>query len=385
MIHPHGVAAFFADHYGQQYLLLQRDQPGYYDTVLDEAALDRFLALQDLNPARLALVKDGVLVPTDRWTRIKESLPGPFKTVISTDRIFQCFHEGATIVANNAELTIPTLTLACQAFEQETRHKVQANIYLTPPSAQGFGRHYDAHDIFVMQVRGAKHWRLFDTGEQFPLGFEGFTAEAEPVAEFTLRPGDLLYLPRGVTHEAVASDEATIHVNFAIERRTGVDLIESLATLARDDLFFRRPVPHPLAGDSARSAYVTEFAGQLQTLVERHSADRLLAERERAFAERRLGDMNGRLGTALNLAALTVDSLVRRQAGAPGSWETGADGATIHIAGQRLTIPSFVDPAPFFAEGAFRIGAINGMITNQGRIDLVRLLARAGYLQIVAV
>jgi hypothetical protein len=76
---------------------------------------------------------------------------------------------------------------------------------------------------------------------------------------------------------------------------------------------------------------------------------------------------------------------VRRPPGTPGSWETDTHGAVIHVGGQRLTIPSFVDPAPFLAKAEFRVGAIGGMITDQGRIDLVRLLARAGYLQIVAV
>jgi ribosomal protein L16 Arg81 hydroxylase len=32
----------------------------------------------------------------------------------------------------------------------------QTNIYLSPPNAQGFGTHFDSHDVFVLQVAGSK-------------------------------------------------------------------------------------------------------------------------------------------------------------------------------------------------------------------------------------
>ena len=43
------------------------------------------------------------------------------------------------------------------------------NVYLTPPSSQGFTAHYDAHDVFILQIAGSKHWRLYDAPLRLPM------------------------------------------------------------------------------------------------------------------------------------------------------------------------------------------------------------------------
>ena len=37
---------------------------------------------------------------------------------------------------------------------------MQANAYLTPAGAAGLAPHHDTHDVFVLQVAGAKHWTV---------------------------------------------------------------------------------------------------------------------------------------------------------------------------------------------------------------------------------
>ena len=59
-------------------------------------------------------------------------------------------------------LTVPKPKLAalCRAMEKAFSSHFQANVYLSPPNAQGFGTHFDSHDVFVLQVAGSKIWTL---------------------------------------------------------------------------------------------------------------------------------------------------------------------------------------------------------------------------------
>ena len=92
-------------------------------------------------------------------------------------------------------------------------HPVQVNAYVTPPQSRGFDAHYDVHDVFVVQVDGEKRWRVHQPVHDSPLRDQPWTdhraaveaaAQAPPLVDTVLRPGDCLYLPRGYLHAATA-------------------------------------------------------------------------------------------------------------------------------------------------------------------------------------
>jgi lysine-specific demethylase/histidyl-hydroxylase NO66 len=81
---------------------------------------------------------------------------------------------------------------------------VGANLYLTPPDAQGFAPHWDDIEAFVLQIEGKKRWKLYrprNPNEVLPrysskdLGKEEDTLE-KPFIDVIMQPGDLLYFPR---------------------------------------------------------------------------------------------------------------------------------------------------------------------------------------------
>ena len=39
---------------------------------------------------------------------------------------------------------------------------VGTNMYLTPPGTQGFAPHYDDVEVFILQLEGKKHWRVYE-------------------------------------------------------------------------------------------------------------------------------------------------------------------------------------------------------------------------------
>ena len=76
---------------------------------------------------------------------------------------------------------------------------------VTPSKKQGLAPHYDDVDIFILQIEGKKHWKLYERTQnenKFPLDCSGDLdlsqiADAKLLLECDLCPGDLLYFPRG--------------------------------------------------------------------------------------------------------------------------------------------------------------------------------------------
>lgn len=88
---------------------------------------------------------------------------------------------------------------------------------------QGLAAHYDDHCVFVLQLSGRKRWHVARAPAQPPLP-RLFAPRLAPepglpgAAEHVLSPGDVLYVPRGFAHEALAEGGApSCHVTFAVE------------------------------------------------------------------------------------------------------------------------------------------------------------------------
>ena len=121
----------------------------------------------------------------------------------------------------------------CSVLQEFFGFPVGCAAYLTPAGTQGFPPHYDDVEVFVLQLEGTKAWRLYDRPDTKTRPAADTTTECsgaslgEPTAEITLKKGDLLYLPRGVVHQALAqSDGHSLHLTFSTyQRHTWRDLL----------------------------------------------------------------------------------------------------------------------------------------------------------------
>src|SRR5215468_8721091 len=70
----------------------------------------------------------------------------------------------------------------------------------------GVGPHVDSYDVFLLQGRGRRRWRISRQRDHaFVPGLPLKILERfEPESEWVLEPGDMLYLPPGVAHDGVA-------------------------------------------------------------------------------------------------------------------------------------------------------------------------------------
>ena len=98
-------------------------------------------------------------------------------------------------------------------------------MYFTPPNSQAVPAHSDDRDVILLQLAGEKNWSIYRAPIPLPfteemLGKDGrhipSRVMGDPLYEYTLRPGDVMYIPRGNVHEARTANECSLHVTLAI-------------------------------------------------------------------------------------------------------------------------------------------------------------------------
>lgn len=188
-----------------------------YAGLLSIAALDAFLRTDGARAPRVSMAdesRDGSAgVPEHEYT-----LPDGR---VDLPRLLRRFDAGASLVASQFHETHPPLGRFCRGLEKLFLHACQTNIYLTPPKAQGFRSHFDTHDVLVLQVSGRKRWRVWDGQRvESPTRRTPWPGNLQPDGEphmLLMEPGDALYIPRGVMHDAATEPgEPSLHITVGL-------------------------------------------------------------------------------------------------------------------------------------------------------------------------
>ena len=288
------------------------------------------------------------------------------------------WERGATIVLQGLHLTRPPVGAFCRSLEETLGHPAQANAYYTPRNAQGLPVHHDTHDVFVLQIAGEKRWLVYEPALELPLRDQRYTAAfgdpGTPVEDRVLRPGDVLYLPRGWLHEAVTSETDSLHLTVGLNVVTWLDAFKAGLEELRDDVRFRR---------SWQSAVETEdlldaLRGRLDhDSVGRRARTKLIRSRRpirvgQLRQLRALAELN--LETELERNPTVLAELVERN-------------ATISLVfeGREVSFPRRVrDEVGWLAgsEGPFALSELPGSLDDEGRLVLARRLVREGFLRL---
>ena len=223
--------------------------------------VDYMLSLSDV-PASDVHIIQGNAIKNDR--RVINRVGG-----INAAYVYQRFIKGATIRLHRAQHRLPRVAEFGAELAAALATRVTANIYLTPEGGSGLMPHYDGHDVVVLQCAGRKRWRLYaDFAPATPLPTNDahrFNPQRhKPGAverEVRMAPGDVLWLRRGLMHEAVPEGSGpSLHVTFALNTLTLGELAQRTLELAiEEDVELRREIPwrerlHTEAFDAAAVA-----------------------------------------------------------------------------------------------------------------------------------
>jgi 50S ribosomal protein L16 3-hydroxylase len=232
--------AFLRDHWrGGRYLVTH----GAIDRL---SAVAEIPELRDVDTA-LHAYKGPITVYGEAIIDETEGLAN--RMIVAASQGRRRYDQGCTLELDGAEAHIPALRTHLEKLSDELELPkgtfAKAIVYASPRRS-GLGAHFDAYVNFIVQLRGIKAWYLaenrnvnaplshYDLNEQpfVPEELEtywrgeaprDYRAEAERV---DLRPGSVLFLPRGYWHSTEAEEEV-LSVNMTFSVPTWMELLLS--------------------------------------------------------------------------------------------------------------------------------------------------------------
>ena len=266
LIAPMPKSVFLEDYLDRKHLVL-RGAPDRFAHVLPWADIERLVEMRGIwNERNLKLFLDGAPV---RWEdyctqqrRNAEQRPVP-----EPERVRYWIGRGASIILNGVDSLTPGLGSVNAALERAGLGGCWANVYISWPGHPALPLHRDSSDVFVVQVDGCKTWNIWEARDKWPSPHPAFklppvdqliAQRGRLLEQITLRQGDLLYIPHGQFHEALAETTHSVHVTYGVWRPTPFDLLRQLMERAELETPLRKPLP--LRDGSAESGVAIQAA-----------------------------------------------------------------------------------------------------------------------------
>ncbi|MGH9342683.1 MAG: cupin domain-containing protein [Terriglobia bacterium] len=378
LLSPTPKQHFFETTWEKQPLVVNRNQPDYFGSLLSLDEVDRVLTTLDCQ------FPDVTLKNANREITARDYTVGG--SALDVAKVYQLFAEGSTITLAFLDTVLPPLASFCRSLESEFSFPLQANIYLTPPGAQGAKPHYDTHDVFVLQITGSKKWTIYGTPVELPLPGQDFDSSIHeigaPTLEFELEAGDVAYIPRGVAHDAHSTDTVSLHITAGVLRYTWADLLlELVASASLNDSAFRKSLPPGFARQDFDRAQARET---LRTLLQRVPAGSNFDAVLDSFADEFISAcpplLRGQMAQMAALDHLTMDSVVGARPGVIFRLRADEKSVLVDCYGRRITFPPYAHEAVRFAlaTSRFRVRDLPGGLDDAGKLTLIRRLIREG-------
>ncbi len=192
-----GVEQFIKDYWQQKPVVIQQGFKNFTSPISAEELAG--LACEDDVHSRIVIEKGG-----DRpW----QLIDGPMD-----EAVFSALPETHwTLLVNDVEKHLPELANIVDAFRFIPEWRIDDLMISYAPEGGTVGPHLDQYDVFILQAQGHRRWQIntrpvADDNQVANTNLriqKDFTAEHE----WLLEPGDIIYIPPGVSHYGVAMDD----------------------------------------------------------------------------------------------------------------------------------------------------------------------------------
>lgn len=384
LIDPFSPADFFESRFESTMLHVAREDRTFYQSLLSMEDIDRVLTTLHLNHPSVIMVNAAKpdLKSTDY------TYPSG---LIDAARLYQEYEQGGTIVLNQLEGSLPRLMSLCRSMEAQFSSRFQCNIYVTPPNAQGLKSHYDSHCVFVLQIAGSKKWVTYDMPVERPFRGQEFTPDqyqaGERSAEFTLHPGDMVYVPRGLMHDAQSTDEPSCHITLGVLPNSWTDLLlEAVARVGLNDAELRRSLPVGFASQGFdRTKARAFFAELLKRVADQADFDAALDHFAEDLVSTRHALVYGQMGQIARLSKLTIDDRAAPRPSLLFHLIKTEERVKVMAYGGSISLPIHAAESLEYALNTdeYRIGDVPGDLDDAGKLVLIKKLVREGLVEVL--
>jgi ribosomal protein L16 Arg81 hydroxylase len=387
LIQPFDMTDFEANYWEKQVLHIQRNNPEYFSSLFSIADLDKVLEYTRPRGGSLRVVKSQQpMNPT-----VYEDKDGS----LNLNQIYTAYADGYTIVINEIQRFWDSIKMLVENIRNYTSHNAVANLYLTPENEKALSPHYDSHDVFALQISGEKHWILYDdTHFKTPLlhSFQPvFQREHLTGAkEITMRAGDILYMPRGVPHEAYTTDQSSMHITIGVHSTQWIDFItKSLLNLSHKHIELRKALPIGFLSSNNENLLSPDaeldFISILKQVFQKESIAGSLNILGDEFRTKEQPKPDGHFASLDKLNHIHLDSQLSKREGLTSKVTNSPSGARIAFQGNTIKGPSQIVNTLLFIsqqEGIFSVNEIP-FLNVENKLKLAKRLVRGGLLKIV--
>lgn len=214
----------------------------------------------------------------------------------------------------------------------------------------GVGAHIDQYDVFLLQGVGKRHWRI-STDQHAPQDFRDdvelkLLRQFNATHEWTLEPGDMLYLPPGTPHDGVAVGEC---MTFSIGMRapSRAELLaafaEEMAARLPESLRYADPDLKPASERGEIDEHALRRAraalGPVAQMMDAETFADFFGRFITAYRSARAAEPPKRKTSAEKLAAELPHLVMRRDPWSRFAWRRAARGAILYVSGEQYVCP----------------------------------------------
>lgn len=187
------------------------------------------LACEDDVEARLVSHAGGALTAED----------GP----IPAERFGELAPDKWTLLVQAVDHFVPDVAALIEPFRFVPNWRIDDVMVSVAADGGGVGAHFDHYDVFLIQGLGRRRWQIGAMCDEntplLPHDQLRLIADFQPLEEWVLEPGDILYVPPGIAHNGVAVGDncMTYSVGFRAPSRAELvgDFCDDLMEEMSDD------------------------------------------------------------------------------------------------------------------------------------------------------
>jgi lysine-specific demethylase/histidyl-hydroxylase NO66 len=270
LIAPLSTEEFLRDWYGKRPLHNRAAEPGVRGFIGWNHVNELLGLPSHWSEANIKLIFNGVPVAADLYIDSVDTLGGSARRA-NPAKVDVYLQMGASLIAAAVHEISPQVRSLTASLSDQFAGRAEANLYCSFKGIQAFTSHFDVHEVFALQCEGEKVWNIYENRANAPVemlhGESGQAAidaaKGRVAMQVRMRPGDMLYIPRGFCHDALASSGASLHVTFSVTPLDGRVLFRMLEEEAILDPAFREYLP------DARGGGDRDLAERLTSLGER--------------------------------------------------------------------------------------------------------------------
>jgi 50S ribosomal protein L16 3-hydroxylase len=327
----------FLRRYWQKRALFVRGALPGFSGVVTEKALAALAARDDVE-SRIV----------ERRGSGRQTRHGPFKRILPKNKNWTLLVSGVNLHVAAAEALLQRFNFVPQARLDDVMVS-----YATPGG--GVGPHVDSYDVFLLQGRGRRAWRIENR-------------------RYVAEPGDMLYLPPGVRHDGVALERCfTYSIGFRAPRgaELGAAFLDWLHSRGLPDAEYRDPGLVPPARPAQLPYEIIAFAkktlGRIRWStrdVERFLGEYLTEPKPHVVFQ----PARGRRSLARSMVRLDAKTRLLYRGG-----QFFINGERIELQGRNAAVLRELADRRVASGGRLARGALGGLISKWQRLGYVNL------------